>query len=127
LLHVVLTLFFAPHQTKKGLVCLDQAVASGHKAAAYVLGLLLYTLEDGGYLAKWHIGQVEGDVGRSKVATEKTNRECRKYRWLAANAVQEVAWKGTTGSGRSDIVPVLPEDGHRCTSACCAEDLQLGG
>jgi hypothetical protein len=46
---------FARHQTKQGLVCLDQAAASGHKADAYVLGMLLYTLEDNGDLAKLHI------------------------------------------------------------------------
>jgi hypothetical protein len=113
---VGLTLVFARHKLKQGLVSLGQAAAGGHKAAAYVLGLLLYTIKDRGDLAKWHIGQVEGDV---KIAGDKTNRECRKYRRLAANAVREVAWKGMTDSGRSDIVPVLPEDEHRCKSARC--------
>jgi hypothetical protein len=74
---VGLTLVFTRHQTKQGLVYLDQAAASAHKAAAYILGLLLYTLEYGANLANWHIGQVEGSVGHSKVAAEQTNQEFR--------------------------------------------------
>ncbi|KAM0829840.1 hypothetical protein ACQ4PT_066619 [Festuca glaucescens] len=110
-----LTLVLARHNKQQGLACLDQAVAGGHKTAAYVLGVLLYTLKDERDVAKRYISQVEGDVMRN-VATEKTNRECKKYRQLAVNAVREVAWKGMENGGQSGLVP---EDGRRCTSARC--------
>ncbi|KAM0824744.1 hypothetical protein ACQ4PT_069996 [Festuca glaucescens] len=116
---VGLTLVFTRHNKQRGLVCLDQAAAGGHKEAAYVLGMLLYTLKDGQDVAKRYIGEVEGDVGCNKVTTEKTNWECRKYKQLAANAVREVAWKGITNGGQPVLLPMLPEDGHRCTSARC--------
>jgi hypothetical protein len=77
--------------------------------------MLLYTLKDRRDVAKRYIGQVEGDLMR-KVATEKTNRECTKYRQLAVNAVREVAWKGMENGGQSGLVP---EEEHRCTNARC--------
>jgi hypothetical protein len=125
---VGLTLVFARHDTQQGRVCLNQAAAGGHKTAAYVLGLLLYTLKDQRErdLAKRYIGLLEGDAGCTKVTAEKTNLEYRKYRQLAANAVREVAWKGMTDSRRSGLASVLlEEDGDRCTSARCG--LPQGG
>uniref|UniRef100_J3KWC3 At2g35280-like TPR domain-containing protein n=1 Tax=Oryza brachyantha TaxID=4533 RepID=J3KWC3_ORYBR len=116
-------LVFARQDMDRGLALLDRAAAAGHKAAAYVLGLLLYASGEARFAGEKYIGQVEGDgeaAGRTR-----TNRECRRCRKIAEDAVREAMWKV---GGRRGRALVMPEDGPRRTSSGgCGVESGWGG
>ncbi|KAF0896089.1 hypothetical protein E2562_018204 [Oryza meyeriana var. granulata] len=79
---VGVTLVFASQDIKQGLLFLDKAASAGHKAAAYVLGLLLYKSDEAHATGKKYISQVEGDDGEAVAGAgaRRTNRECQQCR-----------------------------------------------
>lgn len=114
---VGLPLVFTHQAMQRGLVCLERAAVGGHKAAAYVLGLLLYMGDESRDVAKHYISQVEGEsAGGGCETAKRTNLECRRYRKLAADAVKKAWWKMDGPLGR---VWAFSEDGHRCTNTDC--------
>ena len=114
---VGLALVFAPQDMQHGLVFLERAAVADHKAAAYVLGLLLYTAGETRDVGKHYIRQVEGEpAGGGCETAKRTNRECRRCHRLAADMIEAAAWGKAGPLGR---VWALSEDGHRCTSTGC--------
>ena len=98
---VGLALVFAPQDMLRGLVFLERAAVADHKAAAYVLGLLLYTAGETRDVGKHYIRQVEGEpVGGGCETAKRTNRECRRCQRLATDMVQAAAWKKMAGLDR---------------------------
>ena len=56
-----LTLVFARQDMQRDLLFLERGAVAGHKAAAYVLGLLLYTAGETCNIGNHYISQVEGE------------------------------------------------------------------
>uniref|UniRef100_A0A0D3EJG9 Uncharacterized protein n=1 Tax=Oryza barthii TaxID=65489 RepID=A0A0D3EJG9_9ORYZ len=108
----------------QGLFLLDKATTAGHKTTAYVLGLLLYKSDEAHATGKKYISQVEGngdEAATTDAGNKRTNRDCRRCRKIAEDAVQEVMWKVVRRRGQ---LLVLPEDNHQCTTTGCG--LELG-
>uniref|UniRef100_A0A0E0G9D4 At2g35280-like TPR domain-containing protein n=1 Tax=Oryza nivara TaxID=4536 RepID=A0A0E0G9D4_ORYNI len=112
------TLVFAHQDMEQGLLFLNKAATAGHKAAAYVLGLLLYKFDDARATGKKYISQVEDDGNEAStgVGVKRTNRECQQYRKIVGDVIQEATWKV---GGRRGRMLVLPEDSHHCTATGC--------
>ncbi|TVU21979.1 hypothetical protein EJB05_31651, partial [Eragrostis curvula] len=112
---------FAHRNAQQGAAALGRAAAAGHKAAAYVLGLLLYRVDGARDAAKHYIATVEGDVvdgaGCEDGEAKWSNRECRRSRTQALLALRDATWKMT--GLRVWAATALPEDGHRCTASGC--------
>uniref|UniRef100_A0A0E0L3X4 At2g35280-like TPR domain-containing protein n=1 Tax=Oryza punctata TaxID=4537 RepID=A0A0E0L3X4_ORYPU len=123
---VGVTLIFVHQDMEQGPLFLNKAATAGHKAAAYVLGLLLYKSDEARATGKKYISQVEGDDDEAEagVGVKRTNRECRRCRKIAEDAVQEATWKVRGQHGR---MLVLPEDNHQCTAAGCGVESGWGG
>ncbi|KQK16321.1 hypothetical protein BRADI_1g28200v3 [Brachypodium distachyon] len=116
---------FAHHNIEQGRECLGRAADGGHKTAAYVLSVVLHTLNDKPDLVKRYISQVEGDAVED---TKRANKECQQHRRLAAKAIQDATWKRMGGTGPLGWVPVLPQDGGgQCTSAGCGMSVGWAG
>ncbi|KAL6847888.1 hypothetical protein ACP4OV_022016 [Aristida adscensionis] len=120
---VGLNLLFARRRVRQGAEWLATAAAGGHRAAAYVLGVLLYGVAECRDAAEQHIRQVEGEAVDVAGAGDdggacKTNRECVLRRKQAVGAVREVTWKMAGPPGRlATAAAALSEDGHRCTAS----------
>ncbi|TVU21982.1 hypothetical protein EJB05_31654, partial [Eragrostis curvula] len=104
-----------------GVQCLARAAEAGHKAAAYVLGVLRYDAGDEED-AVMYIRQVEGkdSTAGSDVdgnAAGNTNTECVRCQAQAEAAVREVTWNVTTLPSPAPVS--LPKEGTRCTAAGC--------
>ncbi|KAJ1282652.1 hypothetical protein BS78_03G068300 [Paspalum vaginatum] len=123
-----LTLVFTQGRTGLGTDRLKRAAVAGHKAAAYVLGVLCYTNGETRDDAKRYIRQIEAETapdgggvhGHGCKAAMKTNRECIRWRDQAVHAIREVTWR----MDREMVpVPVAPpedeDDGQHCEGSGC--------
>uniref|UniRef100_A0A0D9UWM5 At2g35280-like TPR domain-containing protein n=1 Tax=Leersia perrieri TaxID=77586 RepID=A0A0D9UWM5_9ORYZ len=123
--HIGVALIFTRQDIVQGILYLTTAAAGGHKTAAYVLGILLYSKSDKlTTLGKKYISQVEGDDGEEETAAVKmrTNRECCRCRKIAEDAVREVTWKVAGGGRRRGRILAMPVEGQPCTNAGCGVD-----
>ncbi|KAF8705028.1 hypothetical protein HU200_031285 [Digitaria exilis] len=131
-----ITLIFVHRSAQQGAELLGRAAMAGHKVAAYVLGVLLYTynadnaVDD---IARRHMRQVEGDeeVASSDddVAIAKiiSNSECVRCRAQAVEAVRQATWKmaelPNTTTVSNMVTPEEDDASHRCeVSGCGAHD-----
>ncbi|KAJ1295430.1 hypothetical protein BS78_01G223400 [Paspalum vaginatum] len=116
-------IFFMQGRTGPGTEWLKRAAVAGHKAAAYIIGVLCYKNGETRDDAKQFIRQVEGEVapdgGSGHVqgfkAAMKANRECLRWRAEAVDAVRVVTWRADRGT-----VPLEDEDDVRhCEGSGC--------
>ncbi|KAF8662876.1 hypothetical protein HU200_055457 [Digitaria exilis] len=126
-----IALIFVHRSAHQGAELLGRAAMAGHKVAAYVLGVLLYTYNTDNAVddvARRHMRQVEGDEevvsGDDDVAIAKiSNSECVRCRAQAVEAVSQATWKMAPELPKTTTVSnmVTPEEdaSHRCEVSGC--------